>query len=151
MIRKFSEFDRMKNYHALMENSEIIHEDLKEDFSYEEILCTVIPMSFSNPFEDFECELIALLTSEGMRMGFLLEDVACIIMMDPNFKSHELDLSIAFVDKGVLHSTGVKFELHWTNELKKDCLLWENLMLKEKVFFVNLIALLGMDPNSPIQ
>ena len=151
MIRKFSDSDREKNYQALMENSDIIQDDLKQDFSYEEILCTIIPMSFENPFESLQCELVACLTSEGMKMGLLLEDVACIIMMHPNILNKKLDINIVFIDKQMLYSSGLSFPIDWTLELKQDCLLWQDILHREKMLFVNLIALLGIDPNSTIQ
>ncbi len=151
MIRKFSGFDREKNYQTLMENSDTIHEDLKQDFSYEEILCTIIPMSFENPFEILQCELVACVTSEGMKMGFLLEDVACILMMHPNLSEYKLDINIIFMDKQMLYSSGLSFPIQWTLDLKQDCLKWYEILQSEKMFFVNLIALLGMDPNSPSQ
>jgi len=151
MIRKFSGFDREKNYQILMENSSSIHDDLKQDFSYEEILCTVIPMSFDNPFESLECDLVACVTSEGMKMGLLLEDVACMIIIYPNLAEDKLDIHIVFMDKQMLYSSGLSFPCSWTQNLKEDCLKWYEILQSEKMFFVNLIALLGMDPNSPIQ
>ncbi len=151
MIRKFSDFDREKNFQTLMENSSIIQEDLKQDFSYEEILCTIIPMSFDNPFESLQCELVACVTSEGMKMGILLEDVACMIMMQPNIAELKLEIHIVFIDKQMLYSSGLSLPCSWTQDLKKDCLQWQDTLHKESMLFVNLIALLGMDPNSPIQ
>jgi len=151
MIKKFMSNNKNKNFRALMDSSDTIYEDLKDEFPYEEILASIIPMSFENPLAALDCNLVACSTNEGTKMGFMLEDTKAILIMTPKIEEKKLDIGIAFIQKKILYSSGTFFNVDWTMDLKEDCLLWMQTIENELEFFVGLIALLGIPEDAPIQ
>lgn len=152
-MNKASTEKRHKNRRLLLENGEDIQEELGKDMCYEDMLASIIPMTYPSIFEDGQsgAELVAVKTSEGMRMGFFIEATGVLVATYPKVEQNKLIFMIAFIERSVVYTSGLELRLKFTGSLCADCERWFEIIQENEETISNILWLLSLkEEETPI-
>lgn len=151
-FKKLSKERQAKNYKMLQENEVQILEELSSEMPYNEVLASVIPMSYENPFEEHSsaCELISANTKDGCRMGFYVPLSASFLMLQPNVEEKRIEMSVAFVDKEIGYSLNIDFATNLKGHLYHDAEECYKCFEENKETITNMLLLLAINEEDVI-